>query len=516
VTPADTAISAVEAARHARIEAWRRTHTILWESWIAAWRDGGGGTLRCVPVSQAGLRTVVPVTINGEPHALIGSDQRCDLLEPWLQAAAALIGTSLAAEDELNGMTDELVDTYDQLTFLYEIARTLSGTDTLAEALASLLGQARAILGAQGSALIVDRPDKPLLTVMDGDSVGEPFLVALHRTVSANGRPFVANDAVAIRHLIRDAPPSVTSVVAAPIVTPDGTATAICIGATKGIGFTAGNRKLMQALAEQSVAVIARFALQEEQIRRGLMARDLELAAQIQTALLPGPFSPRPGIALSAIMVPASEVGGDFYTHPDSRTGGEGPVALAIGDVAGKGVAAALVTTMCLSAMRTEMRHVTSPARALHAVSGFVAEELSRIDSFVTCILATFDEKTRCLAYANAGHTAILHWSVRTRSLRALGATGLPLGIDIGIPIEDAAVMLDPGDRLIFYTDGVTEAMAADGELFGDARLHALIEYCADGSLLEMQAAILSAIRAFAPVQRDDITLIILQAEDAS
>jgi sigma-B regulation protein RsbU (phosphoserine phosphatase) len=108
----------------------------------------------------------------------------------------------------------------------------------------------------------------------------------------------------------------------------------------------------------------------------------------------------------------------------------------------------------------------------------------------------------------------ILHWSARTRSLVGLGATGLPLGIDVGIPIEDASVTLEPGDRLVLYTDGVTEATSATDELFGDARLWAVIETCADCTLAEMQATILSAVRAFAPVQRDDITLMVLEIEE--
>ena len=154
----------------------------------------------------------------------------------------------------------------------------------------------------------------------------------------------------------------------------------------------------MQAVAEQSIAIAGQFALQEEQIRRSRVARDLELAAQIQTALLPAPFPGAPHVSLIATMIPASEVGGDFYTHPDERAEETDVLALAIGDVAGKGVAAALITTVCLSAMRAEMRHVASPAQALRAVQGFIADELSRIDSFVTCILATYDPRARALA----------------------------------------------------------------------------------------------------------------------
>ena len=85
--------------------------------------------------------------------------------------------------------------------------------------------------------------------------------------------------------------------------------------------------------------------------------------------------------------------------------------------------------------------------------------------------------------------------------------------MDIGIEVENAAVTLDPGDLLLFYTDGVTEATAPDGELFGDERLRSLFAACADEEPSAIRDAILTSVRAFAPVQRDDITLLLLKAE---
>jgi serine phosphatase RsbU (regulator of sigma subunit) len=416
-------------------------------------------------------------------------------------------------EDELNTMTDELVDSYDQLTFLYEIARMLSTTSTLAEALTALLAQARHIIGAGGGALVIEQAEKPMLVLTDSIVPDRDFIIAAHHFVAGTGRPLVANDAGAVIATVGSQMDGVASIVVAPIVTPQGTASAACFGATKPDGFTAGNRKLMQAVAEQTIAIAGQFALQEEQIRRSRLARDLELAAQIQTALLPGAFPARPHVSVVATMVPASEVGGDFYTHPDVGAEQSDILAFAIGDVAGKGVAAALITTVCLSAMRAEMRHVASPAQALTSVQGFIQDELSRIDSFVTCILATYDPPTRRLEYANAGHNAIFRWCTHSKTIESLGATGLPLGVDVGVPIENAAVLLDPGDVLLFYTDGVTEAMSPAGELFGDERLHHLLATYADQEPDQIRAEILAHVRAFAPVQRDDITLLILKAE---
>lgn len=496
-----------------RVEAWIETHGDLWRQWDTLWCGATGHPL-CVAGDDAEYTGIaLPITGGGQLFAFLGSAGASDDLVPLLRSIAALIGEALATETELTTMTDELVDSYDQLTFLYEIARMLSTTSTLPEALTALLVQARHIIGAAGGALIVEQSEQPMIVLTDGTVPGHDFIVATHHVVATAGRPLVANDARTIAATVGSGADHVTSIVVAPITMPQGIVSAACFGATKADGFTAGNRKLMQAVAEQAIAIAGQFALQEEQIRRSRLARDLELAAQIQTALLPGSFPPRARVSLVATMLPASEVGGDFYTHPDEREEAGKELSIAVGDVAGKGVAAALITTVCLSAMRAEMRHVASPAQALRSVQGFIQDELSRIDSFVTCILATYDPSSRRLAYANAGHNAMLLWRARTRTIETLGATGMPLGIDVGIPIENASALLDPGDLLLLYTDGVTEAMSAAGEFFGDERLQSLLSRCAEHEPAEIRDTILAQVRAFAPVQRDDITLLILKAE---
>ncbi|MCA1666069.1 MAG: PP2C family protein-serine/threonine phosphatase [Thermomicrobia bacterium] len=513
MTPVNAPVAEEISPDVLRVEAWIGTHADLWRQMNEAWHGVTGAALRVEDASATVSALAVPVLGGGYTFAMLDSGAGGEGYAPLLEAIAGFIGNALATETELDTMTDELVDSYDQLTFLYEIARMLSMTSTLAEALAALLAQARHIIGADGGAVVIEQAEKPMIVLTDGMVPGHDFITAAHRVVTAANRPLVANDGAAVGATVSAQLDAVTSIIVAPIVTPQGIASAACFGATKPGGFTAGNRKLMQAVAEQTIAIAGQFALQEEQIRRSRLARDLELAAQIQAALLPGPFPARPQVSLVATMVPASEVGGDFYTHPDDRAEQSDVLAFAIGDVAGKGVAAALITTVCLSAMRAEMRHVASPAQALHAVQGFIQDELSRIDSFVTCILATYDPPTRRLEYANAGHNAIFRWRARDRQVEAFGATGLPLGVDVGIAVENATVMLDPGDLLLLYTDGVTEAMSATGELFGDARLCMLLAECADQEPAQIRDTILANIRAFAPVQRDDITLLIVKAE---
>ncbi len=306
---------------------------------------------------------------------------------------------------------------------------------------------------------------------------------------------------------------TIASVVIAPVDTPECRVTAMCFGAIKTGEFTAGNRKLVQALAERSSAIAARYAHEDEQIRQSRIAHDLELAARIQATLLPAPFPGTTQVSLSAIMLPANEVGGDFYLHPDRALPDDAPFAVCIGDVAGKGVAAALISTMCLSALRAEARRNATPADALRAVCGFVVEELERIESFVSCVYAQYDPRHRVLTYANAGHMPILHWQAATGAIELLGATGMPFGVESELKIGEAHCSLAVGDVLLLYTDGITEAADAQHRLFGDLRLYASLAAAAQLPCAAVQHAVLSAVQRFTPVQRDDLTLLVLKVE---
>jgi len=500
----------------ARVIAWQTRHGDEWATICHAW-EGGGGThlaFASAPTTPAGA-----VIVAGETVAWLVGIAATGAQHAWLTSAARLIGEGIAYETELETMADELVDSYDQLTFLYETARTLSAADTLTDALRLVLAQARQIIGASGSALIVMQPDAEVLLLTDGVVPDTSLLMLAHETATRADRALVANTTVAVGDALGAGGARLTehngieSLVVAPIQTAEGIASAACYGATKPDGFTAGNRQLMQAVVEQSITIVARFALQEEQIRRGRLARDLELAAQIQTALLPAAF---PGVAwatLAAHILPASEVGGDFYIHPDHDIPAGEPLVIGVGDVAGKGVAAALITTMCLSALRAEMRHTTSPATALRAMQGSVAGELDRVGSFVTCALAAYHHDAQILQYASAGHNPPLLWHATTGIIEELSATGLPIGIDIGLNIGDDTVLFVSGDVLLLYTDGVTEAMAADGTLFGIVRLREALQRVASQSPTIIEETIIAAVQAFAPEQRDDITLVVLKAE---
>ncbi len=521
-----------------RIAAWQAQHAEAWDAVARAWRKSGGRHLVLTADAASATATAtgcaVPVMVEGETAAWLVGESPDAAGAVWLQSVAALIGDAAARDAELDTMTDELVDTYDQLTFLYETARTFSVADTLADALQQVLAQARRIVGAEGCVLTVVQRSAPgtafapvalvvPIVLTDGVVPAPALALAAHAAAIREGYALVANSASEVREVLRveawDDAIHVSNMIVAAIHGPEGTASAACFGASRPIGFTAGNRRLMQAVVEQCISIVARFTLQEEQIRRSRLARDLELAVEMQTALLPAPFAGVPGARLAVRILPANEVGGDFYVHPD---GGTAPhddnraFVVGVGDVAGKGIAAAMVVTMCLSALRTEMRHFASPAAALGAVGTFIAGELERVGSFVTCTVASYDIATRTLHYASAGHTPALHWHAATGAITLLTATGLPLGVDVGIGIADTTVPFLPGDVLLLTTDGVTEAMDAASEQFGVERLRAVLTEGATAPPEAIAAAVVAAVRAFAPTQRDDITVMALRAEATS
>ena len=514
---ATRATAAARSELDARVADWLAHHASLWASVCDVWAADGHAPLT---LSSDEGADGAPVVVDGASVAWLSTDERVtDTQRRWLQIVAELIGTAISRETELETMTDELVDTYDQLTFLYETTRTLSTTDTLPDALRRVLIQARHIVGAAGSAFILAQPGEDLLLLTDGVVPDAAFLMRAHSTMTRADHAVVANTVTAVRDMLGSGDAFATrdhgiaSMVVAPIQTSAGAASAACYGATKLGGFTAGNRRLMQAVVEQSITIVTRFALQEEQIRRGRIARDLELASQIQTALLPAAFPGAAHLSLAARILPASEVGGDFYIHPDRDVPADAPFVIGVGDVAGKGVAAALITTMCLSALRAEVRHAASPAAALQAMQGTIASELDRIGSFVTCALAAYIHESHALRYASAGHNPPLLWHAKVGVIEELPATGLPIGVDVGMEISDVLVPFHPGDVLLLYTDGVTEAMTADGAQFGIERLRETLIRVASEPPMVIEAAIIAAIHAFAPKQRDDITLVVLKAE---
>ena len=252
------------------------------------------------------------------------------------------------------------------------------------------------------------------------------------------------------------------------------------------------------------------------------LEEELRIARQIQMSLLPrGPLD-FPGIAVTALCVPAREVGGDYY---DFFRVGERRLGVLIADVSGKGTSAALYMAELKGLMLSLSQIHQSPRQLLIAVNRIISENLDT-RSFITMTYAVIDLDAGVMTYARAGHTPLMYMPADTTApTQVLIPNGLVVGLQIPgagekfqALLEEESITLHKGDVLVFYTDGITEAMNPESDLFGDARLGRLIAEHGHLDTADLRERILREIEAFVGVadQHDDMTMILIKIEEAA
>jgi phosphoserine phosphatase RsbU/P len=224
--------------------------------------------------------------------------------------------------------------------------------------------------------------------------------------------------------------------------------------------------RLLQGLCNHiAVAINNARRFQQEQQARQRMSREAQEARAIQQALLPKVSPYAPGFAISGLTIQAGEVGGDWY---DFVPFDDGCWGLVLADVSGKGTAAALLMSATRGMLRSLADTCKSPAEVLNKLNRLMVEDFPS-GKFVTLIYAVLDPAKRTLKFANAGHPPPL--LVNTDGARFLQSElGMPLGLTRG-EFSDTQVQLDAGSRLLFYSDGITEAAGPSDEEYGPERL---------------------------------------------
>ncbi len=279
-------------------------------------------------------------------------------------------------------------------------------------------------------------------------------------------------------------------------------------------------RDQLGELAESFNAMTASIEdLLQEAAEKKRLEEELRIARAIQMSLLPrGPLG-MPGVAVTALCVPAREVGGDYY---DFFRLGERRLGLLIADVSGKGTSAALYMAELKGLVLSLSEIYDSPRRLLIEVNRIISENLDS-RSFITMTYAILDLDARSLVYARAGHTPLIHLaSADGPAAQILTPDGMVLGLRLpGVAekfaeiLEEATLTVSPGDVLVFFTDGITEAMNRDADLFGESRLSRLVEEHGHLSSDELRERILREVQAFVgdADQHDDMTMILLKIE---
>lgn len=251
--------------------------------------------------------------------------------------------------------------------------------------------------------------------------------------------------------------------------------------------------------------------LMDEELERLRMEEELKIGQQIQLSLLPEKCPPFPGWEFAAAYQAAREVGGDFYDFiqvpEDPRR-----LHLVIADVTGKGVPASLFMASSRMALRAEASIGLGPAETLRRTNRLISLDVCS-PLLLSAFYATLDTATGRLSFANAGHEWPVWLHEATGQIDYLQARGLLLRAFADVEYEEQEIVVAPGDTLVLFTDGVTEARDATGELFGDERLQQIIaarDWQSADELLQVIVSSVEAFRGLTPPS-DDLTLVVIR-----
>jgi sigma-B regulation protein RsbU (phosphoserine phosphatase) len=247
--------------------------------------------------------------------------------------------------------------------------------------------------------------------------------------------------------------------------------------------------------------VAARRTLKREE-EFGEIQGELELARRIQLSLLPATFPESAAFHLAARYVPMQSVAGDLY---DVIVSGPDRIGLLIADVSGHGVPAALIASMVKMAAISQRDHSNHPAQLLAGMNRSLCGNTQ--GQYVTAAYVWLDAGRRELRYAAAGHPSML--LLRHGQIREISENGLLLAAVDEVPYTERIIAIEPGDRLLLYTDGLVEARNAAGEMFGDQALNAALVQTGDLAPAQAADAIVTAVQRWARSQNDDLTVLL-------
>nr|WP_225225377.1 PP2C family protein-serine/threonine phosphatase [Komarekiella delphini-convector] len=290
--------------------------------------------------------------------------------------------------------------------------------------------------------------------------------------------------------------------------------------------WTETRQKLVRLVADQTAVAIENDELAVELRKKERLDQELEIGAEIQRRLLPRQCPTIPGVALAARCKPANRVGGDYYDfiptnhnqiQPTTQSSVEtGRWGLVIGDVMGKGVPAGLIMTMMRGMLRGEVLHGNSPAGILQNLNRVMYADLENSHRFVTLFYSEYNPESQILSYSNAAHNPPLWWHAATKAVTRLDTLGMLIGLDANSQYEDAQAQLEPGDTIIYYTDGLTDAAAAGGDRFDEdnfiTAFNTACKYC--NGPQEIVDYLFDQVQQFIGSDKqntDDMTLVVLQ-----
>lgn len=436
----------------------------------------------------------------------------------WAAQVAGLLSYLLAQETEKRALAGEVLDKYRELHLLYRLSERL-----IASPKPEVIGQmalnevCTASQSARGLvALTHPGEETPEIIATCGCSCTlKPEAFARDKLI---GKVIFSGIAEISNHLpageyFEDVEEETISLMCAPLKAEDRVFGVFILFGHTSRSFTAGDLKLLNAIAMQTAPAIEIAHLHQIELEKAWLERDLQMAQRVQTGLLPSQMPMLSGWQLAAFWQPAHVVSGDLYDFihfPDGKLG------LVVADVTDKGMPAALLMANARSVLRGVAASAgrsgwDSPGRLLAQVNDVLSEEMP-MDMFVTCLLAVLDPITGHVRYANAGHNP--PYLCNAQGAMELRATGIPLGLFSDLEYEEKETYLQRGDSLLMYSDGLVEAHDPERIMFGFPRLHQVLSSLPEGPRLDGDALLhylmdrLTEFTSPGWEQEDDITMV--------
>ncbi len=439
------------------------------------------------------------------------------------ETIAPLLASLLDTERDTLNLAKLLAARYEEIELLYTISEVLGRTIRLETAAETILHEVANVVGARRASIFVHEEGsevlRPVAALGMDRRLFKPMAVD-HESIAA--RAF--REGRMIVHDPRDTNGSMplsgedrgyrgSAFISVPIRYPRPGGEPVPIGVlnlTDRLGtdaFSGGEQRLVSAVASQVGAALENARLVEQDVERQRLEHEMALAHDLHLKLLPSPSLLGADVDAAARCIPASSVGGDFYHFlrlPEQRLG------VMLGDVSSHGFAAALVMALVVSAAAIHAEAVGSPDAALQRLRESVADELAETEMFLTLFYGVLDARRGVLRYANAGHPHAFRIGAGG-AVERLAATAPPLGLGDRESIEAAESRWDEGDRLVLFSDGVSDARDGSGERFGEDRVLELIAEHSGAPSTAAVEAVLEAVARFEGAERDDRTVLVLR-----
>ncbi|MGH9689836.1 MAG: SpoIIE family protein phosphatase [Candidatus Acidiferrales bacterium] len=460
----------------------------------------------------------VPLIVHGRVIGVMDIESReLDYFTPSQQNILTLVASRIGTAIENARLFENARKQAETLLLLNEIGREANSTLQVEEVLRRAAELTKRLIDYQiFSILLCDETQSVFrhrVTVKFGQRVQEKSAVPLHEGIvgaaASLRRPVVVPD-VALDPRYRMINPETRSELAVPMVFKNRVVGVMDLESPQLNYFTPDHVQVLSILAAHLAVSIENARLYEQVARdESRMERDLSAARRIQGALLPGLPGPEFGLDIAARVVSSRELSGDLY---DFLRYGPQDLGIALGDVSGKGSAAALYGAVAVGTLRSLGSQKPRPANMLRAINGFLTEHLIE-GRFMTLCFATWNRRRRRLRIANAGQEQPL--LLHGESCEKIRLAGFPLGIFEDVTYDERSYILDPGDIVVFHSDGIGDAQSSTGGFFGHTRLIEIVAKIRHLSAGQIADRVLEEADAFSGGRHptDDRTLVVLKVQ---